>query len=217
MVDWATWRPNWWQPGMPWEGDQPGGLNSTLPPPSLNSALPPPSLSGTQNSSAGLLDQAANPDASIWEVDPFQAFLNQLGIGATGLTPYQKWQKAQFYPTYGGYLASSQLNPPAAGGVAGTFGDYLSQTGIQGARQTAPSLFSQIGSLSPETQRGFWENLGAFANDLLKNVLGQRYGAPIAAQMAQTFPAVESAFLGGPGYADPESSFLDYLRSKYNL
>lgn len=160
---------------------------------------------------------ANNVAGTQWEVDPRQAYLNQLGIGPIGNTPYQKWQSAQFNPTYATYLAGSQLNPAGAGQVAGNFGDYLSQTGIQGARQTAPNLFNQIGSLAPEMQRDFWDNLGGFANDLLKNILGQRYGAPMASQMGQNFPALQSAFAGGPGYENEQASFLDYLRQKYGL
>ncbi len=162
-------------------------------------------------------NMALNPDQTIWEVDPLQAYKNQLGIGAVGLTPYQKWQQAQFNPTYATYLAGSQLNPPAAGGVAGNFGDYLSQTGIQGARTQAPGLFNQIGGLAPEQQRGFWENISGYANDLLANVLGQRYGTPMASQMGEKFAGLQSAFAGGPGYANEQASFLDYLRQKYAL
>jgi len=161
--------------------------------------------------------QITNQDPSIWEVDPFQAYLNKLGIGAQGRTPYQGWQAQQFNPTYASYLAGAQLNPPQGGAAAGHFGDYMEQAGIGGARQAAPGLFNQIGTLDATQQRTFWDNISSYANDLLNSVLGQRYGTPLAGQMGRNFGAMQSAFLGGPGYADQNASFLDYLRNKYRL
>ncbi len=162
-------------------------------------------------------------DQSIWEADPEQAYYNQLGIGAYGLTPYEKWQKAQFAPTYATYLVNSRLNSPEGGTAGGiTFGDYLAGNGIMGARRASTNLFNQLGNLDLASQRQLFDTtenggLGAAMNRFMETVLGQRYGVPVGGIMANTFSPLKQYFEGGPGYSNENASFLDYLRSKYNL
>ncbi len=187
------------------------------------------SIMGSNNNwdtAAGLLDSLGTGTGSggggdtlnsLWESDPEQAYLNQLGIGAIGLTPYQKWQKAQFNPTFASYLAQSALEPTYTNPW-----DYLTSVGITGARKAASGLLNLLGSRTPSEQRAFWApvnegGVGAFGQYLVQSALGQRYGQPIAEIMSQRYSPLKQYFEGNEGYSNEGASFLDYLKTRYGL
>jgi hypothetical protein len=162
-------------------------------------------------------------DSSIdmWTADPEQAYLDKFGIGTTGQGLYAKWLASQYNPTRANFLAYTALNP-STNGQERTFGDYLNQYGVNGARNQGLSLFNQAQGLSPNNDYEFWnETLGDYGNDFMANVLRQKYSAPVGYSMAQNYAPIQKAFNAHEGlYAGTEGyngSFLDYLRGKYGL
>ncbi|MFA5377185.1 MAG: hypothetical protein WC455_15650 [Dehalococcoidia bacterium] len=181
-------------------------------PPTTETA--PPTLGGS-NQTWGDLSNVAQE--ALWETDPQQAFYNALGIGAYGLTPFQKWQANQFNPFYGTYLAQARANAGGGGVYSKDASNFLANTGITGARSIAPNVFNQIGGLEAVDQRDLWDTLGSFGRYFTQNVLGQKYGYPIASSMGQNYSGIQSAFQGNEGMANENASFLDYLRNKYGI
>jgi hypothetical protein len=170
----------------------------------------------------GTGNQNTGADEGQWEINPGEAYRISLGIPAVGGNLFSQWQENQYNPTYGAYLAQSQVNPAAEGTMAQSFADYMKNTGIMGARQQSRSLFNSLAGMDKMKQQDIYEStdgygLSTAGQGLVQSALASRYGNPLAKIMASKVGSLYDRYKTTTEYNDPNASFLSYLKGKYGL
>jgi hypothetical protein len=146
-----------------------------------------------------------------YEELPVAAWSKAFDIPAMGTTPVQDWLSRQAAPSYASYMANSYLNPQEN---PMDWAGYISGQGWKGAQSSAKNLFSQaLGD--PNGQGSFVDIMGDYLDSFMKNVLGNFYAAPVASKLASKVGALQNEYQGNTQGSG--TSFLDYLKQKYNL
>jgi hypothetical protein len=157
----------------------------------------------------------STPTDQSWleEYAPVSAYEKKLGLPAMGANPYQEWLLGQYNPTAATFYAQSMANPSQP---ATAFPDYLNQ-GVGATRQQASDVYKQLLGKTPADQNSAIQDMSdTELQNYVENVLRRNYASPVASDLANRLPALRRSFVGQYG-AEPNASFLDYLKNKYNL
>jgi len=178
--------------------------------------------------------------------DPFTAYLQRLGLGTQNyFNPAQQYQIGQFDPLQNMYNIRGRMAtlPGNQGMAPGYFSDWMNQftpnpnqgggmnsyygTMYPQAQNLMRQIFNtgqegraQAGTVYEPTYSG-GERTGsgniAELQQLIQTALRGQLGRPGANWLAGNLPAEQQRWAGQQVAQGPQGTFLDYIRSKYNL
>ena len=162
----------------------------------------------------------AMTDASRFLGDPgfFQGLYEKaMEIPTTGRSQYQQWLARQWQQPATAYSLGQALGGGST--QPQTFQEYMANMAGQPVTGIGESYLNALGKLDSQAQRARLENLPSYVGPTaLYGALQQRYPSFIAQGLMQQGYGEPSqrAFEISPE-AVSGTTFLDYLRSKYNL